>query len=111
MSSSRCRCCNVRCPVVVLEGAYTRTLVAPRRKLTVSVNRLSRDVFCLFYDAKTKQVKALDGSGHSPEKLTIEHVRSRGITARQIPLTDLNSVTVPGKNIQILALSQLKITI
>jgi len=54
------------------------------------------DAFCLFYDAKTKEVKALNGSGHSPQKLTIDHVRSRGIKGRSIPLTDLNSVTVPG---------------
>ena len=37
-----------------------------------------------------------DSSGHSPQKLTIEHVRSKGITGRTIPGTDLNSVTVPG---------------
>ncbi|KAF5385415.1 hypothetical protein D9757_005383 [Collybiopsis confluens] len=54
------------------------------------------DAFCLFFDAKTKQVKALNGSGHSPEKLTLEYARSRGLTGRSIPLTDLNAVTVPG---------------
>ena len=62
------------------------------------INELAfrRDAFCLFYDASTKQVKALNGSGHSPAKLTLDYVRSRGITGRKIPLTDLNSVTVPG---------------
>ncbi|KIJ68573.1 hypothetical protein HYDPIDRAFT_106777 [Hydnomerulius pinastri MD-312] len=54
------------------------------------------DAFCLFYDAKTKTVKALNGSGHSPTKLTLEYMRQRGINGGQIPLTDLNSVTVPG---------------
>ncbi|KAJ7071143.1 gamma-glutamyltranspeptidase [Mycena amicta] len=54
------------------------------------------DAFCLFYDAKSKTVKALNGSGHSPRKLTLEYARSRGLTGRAIPLTDLNSVTVPG---------------
>ncbi|KAJ7487474.1 gamma-glutamyltranspeptidase [Mycena galericulata] len=54
------------------------------------------DAFCLFYDAKTKTVKALNGSGHSPQKLTLEYVRERGLTGKSIPLTDLNSVTVPG---------------
>ncbi|KAG5647960.1 hypothetical protein DXG03_006994 [Asterophora parasitica] len=53
------------------------------------------DAFCLFYDAKSKTVKALNGSGRSPEKLTLEYARSRGLSNR-IPLTDLNSVTVPG---------------
>ncbi|KAH7885888.1 gamma-glutamyltranspeptidase [Phlebopus sp. FC_14] len=56
----------------------------------------SRDAFCLFYDAQTKTVKALNGSGHSPARITLEYMRSRGIKGGQIPLTDLNSVTVPG---------------
>ncbi|KAJ3750548.1 gamma-glutamyltranspeptidase [Lentinula detonsa] len=54
------------------------------------------DAFCLFFDAKTKQVKALNGSGRSPEKLTLDYARSRGLTGRSIPTTDLNAVTVPG---------------
>lgn len=56
----------------------------------------SSDAFCLFYDAQTKTVKALNGSGHSPAKLTLGYVRQRGINGGQIPLTDLNAVTVPG---------------
>ncbi|KAI9461806.1 gamma-glutamyltranspeptidase [Boletus coccyginus] len=54
------------------------------------------DAFCLFYDVRAKKVKALNGSGHSPAKLTLEYVRQRGINGGQIPLSDLNSVTVPG---------------
>lgn len=54
------------------------------------------DAFCLFYDAKTKEVKALNGSGRSPQKLTLEYMKKRGVTGGKIPLTDLNSVTVPG---------------
>jgi len=57
---------------------------------------LSSDAFCLFYDARTKKVKALNGSGRSPAKLTLDYVRQRGINGGQIPLSDLNSVTVPG---------------
>ncbi|PFH54779.1 hypothetical protein AMATHDRAFT_134167 [Amanita thiersii Skay4041] len=53
------------------------------------------DAFCLFYDAQTKVVKALNGSGHSPAKLDIKYARERGFTDR-IPLTDVNAVTVPG---------------
>lgn len=38
----------------------------------------------------------MNGSGHSPAKLTIDHVRARGVTGPSIPVTNLNSVTVPG---------------
>jgi gamma-glutamyltranspeptidase/glutathione hydrolase len=54
------------------------------------------DAFCLFYDAKEKTVKALNGSGRSPKKLTIDHLRQQGVTGMKIPYTNLNSVTVPG---------------
>ncbi|OCH96216.1 gamma-glutamyltranspeptidase [Obba rivulosa] len=54
------------------------------------------DAFCLFYDASTKTVKALNGSGRSPANLTIDYVREQGVTGNSIPATNLNSVTVPG---------------
>ena len=56
-----------------------------------------RDAFCLFYDAKTKTVKALNGSGRAPANLDIDYALSRGHKER-IPFTDLNSVTVPGQH-------------
>jgi gamma-glutamyltranspeptidase/glutathione hydrolase len=39
----------------------------------------------------------LNGSGHSPQKLNLDHLREQGITGPSIPLRDLNAVTVPGK--------------
>lgn len=54
------------------------------------------DAFCLFYDAKTKTVKAFNGSGRSPEKLSIDYVREQGVTGDSIPASNLNCVTVPG---------------
>ena len=53
------------------------------------------DVFCLFYDAKTKEIKGLNGSGRAPARLSIDYLLSRGIKGC-IPSTDLNAVTVPG---------------
>lgn len=54
------------------------------------------DAFCLFYDAKTKTIKAMNGSGRSPQKLSVDYMRQRGVKGGQIPLRDLNCVTVPG---------------
>lgn len=61
-----------------------------------SLMPLGRDAFCLFFDATTKKVTALNGSGRAPKKLTIEYARQHGVKGNSIPLTDLNSVTVPG---------------
>ncbi|KIP12484.1 hypothetical protein PHLGIDRAFT_113571 [Phlebiopsis gigantea 11061_1 CR5-6] len=54
------------------------------------------DAFCLFYDVKTRTVKAFNGSGRSPEKLSIDYVREQGVTGDSIPASNLNCVTVPG---------------
>lgn len=52
------------------------------------------DAFCLFWNAKEKTVKGLNGSGRSPNKLTLESLKKQGL--KQIPLTSVHSVTVPG---------------
>lgn len=59
-------------------------------------------MFCLFYDAATRRVRALNGSGRSPAALTPDLVREKlGITGDEndqakIPMDSPLSVTVPG---------------
>ena len=77
-------------PVVVVSEGMSDDPISCRR------STLSSDAFCLFYDAQTKTVRGLNGSGRSPAKLTLEYIRQRGVSGGQIPLTDLNAVTVPG---------------
>jgi gamma-glutamyltranspeptidase/glutathione hydrolase len=52
------------------------------------------DMFALYYDARTKQVTALNGSGRSPGALTLDFLREQGYT--EIPILGPHSVTVPG---------------
>ena len=58
-------------------------------------------MFCLFYNAKTKKVHALNGSGGSTAQGTLTQLRSElGLksddTSSQIPLRSAHAVTVPG---------------
>lgn len=58
------------------------------------------DAFCLFYEARSKKVHALNGSGRSAAKSTLDDIcRDLNITNRDagsIPNTSIYSVTVPG---------------
>ncbi|KAK8168267.1 gamma-glutamyltranspeptidase [Phyllosticta citrichinensis] len=58
------------------------------------------DCFCLFYEAKTRKVHALNGSGRSGANVTLDLIRKDlGIPEDQvgsIPMTSVHAVTVPG---------------
>lgn len=52
------------------------------------------DCFALYFDARTKQITALNGSGRSPSALTADHLHRLGYTV--IPERSPHSITVPG---------------
>jgi len=57
-------------------------------------------MFCLFYDAETKKVSAMNGSGRTSMQSTVENVRNRlglkDTDSGKIGLKDAHAVTVPG---------------
>jgi gamma-glutamyltranspeptidase/glutathione hydrolase len=53
------------------------------------------DCFALYYDAQTKQVTALNGSGRAPRNLSIERLERENIVG-EIPAHSVHAVTVPG---------------
>jgi gamma-glutamyltranspeptidase/glutathione hydrolase len=53
------------------------------------------DCFALFYDAGSRQVTALNGSGRAPAALDLERLRAVGY-AEEVPQFDAHTVTVPG---------------
>jgi gamma-glutamyltranspeptidase/glutathione hydrolase len=53
------------------------------------------DAFALFYDAATRELTALNGSGRAPAELTLEHLAREGMQ-EEIPRFHAHSVTVPG---------------
>ncbi len=55
---------------------------------------LGGDCFALFYDAATRAVTALNGSGRAPARLSLDLLRSQGIA--ELPPHHAHTVTVPG---------------
>ena len=56
---------------------------------------LGGDVFALFFDAKTRQVSALNASGRAPAALTLERLQREGL-AQGLPPYHPYTITVPG---------------
>jgi gamma-glutamyltranspeptidase/glutathione hydrolase len=56
---------------------------------------LGGDAFCLYFDAASQWVYALNGSGRAPAALSLERLRREGLEA-QLPPTHPYTITVPG---------------
>ncbi|KAL9098580.1 MAG: hypothetical protein Q9163_005789 [Psora crenata] len=58
------------------------------------------DMFCLFYNAQTKKVESMNGSGRSARSVSLEQLqRDLGLKAGEsghIPMSSVHSVTTPG---------------
>ncbi len=52
------------------------------------------DCFALYFDAQTRQISALNGSGRAPLALRLEDLRAAGCTV--VPERSAHAVTVPG---------------
>ena len=58
------------------------------------MNGIGGDLFAIVYDAKTGKLYGLNASGWAPAKLSIEFLKSKGISG--MPQHGIQSVTVPG---------------
>ncbi len=58
------------------------------------MNGVGGDLFAIVYEADTRRLHGINGSGWSPAALTIDTLRKHGIET--MPQTGIHSVTVPG---------------
>src|SRR4051812_534995 len=58
------------------------------------MNGIGGDLFAIYWDAKTGKLYGLNASGWAPQGLTIEHLRSKGLS--KMPESGIDTVTVPG---------------
>lgn len=58
------------------------------------MNGMGGDLFAIYWDAKTGQLFGLNASGWAPNRLTIEYLKSKGITG--MPTSGIDTVTIPG---------------
>jgi gamma-glutamyltranspeptidase/glutathione hydrolase len=57
-------------------------------------NGIGGDLFAIYWDAKTGKLSAINASGWAPTGLTIDFLKSQGLTS--MPQAGIHSVTVPG---------------
>ncbi len=58
------------------------------------VNGMGGDLFAIYYEAKTGKLYGLNSSGWTPKALTIDYLKSKGIT--KIDPIGVHAITVPG---------------
>src|SRR5450631_4291439 len=54
------------------------------------MNGIGGDLFAIYWDTKTGQLYGLNSSGWAPKKLTVEHLKAKGVTA--MPQSGIDSV-------------------
>ena len=78
-------------------GSAIDAAIAANAVLNVSepmTNGMGGDLFAIYWEAKTGKLYGLNASGWAPQALTIEHLKSKGVSS--MPQKGIDSVTVPG---------------
>ena len=84
--------------ILALGGSAADAAVATAAALNVTEptsTGIGGDCFALYYDAETREITALNGSGRAPAGLTLDLLEAEGF-GESLPALHAHTVTVPG---------------
>src|SRR5579864_1817065 len=83
VASSQVQASQAGAEILSLGGSAVDAAIATNAVLGVmepDMNGIGGDLFAIYWDAKTGKVYGLNASGWAPQALTIEHLKSKGVT-------------------------------
>ncbi|KIM96655.1 hypothetical protein OIDMADRAFT_131236, partial [Oidiodendron maius Zn] len=89
-----------KCSLKILEAGGNAVVTSGLNLTEPGSTGIGGDMFCLYYNAKTKRVDGLNGSGRAPLKCALEKIRN-GVGLKdgedgELPFGRIHAVTVPG---------------
>jgi gamma-glutamyltranspeptidase / glutathione hydrolase len=97
VASSQVQASQAGAEILSHGGSAVDAAIATNAALGVmepDMNGIGGDLFAIYWDAKSGKLNGLNASGWAPKALTIDHLKSKGIT--EMPATGIDTVTVPG---------------